>query len=73
MNESAESLYGRLESEAAAVKAPRDLSAVWDRLQRLEDARPEVRERVERFAAGKRVTLEALQALGERNREAAVP
>jgi hypothetical protein len=58
--------YEELELDAARGKTPRDLSAVWNRLQRLEDASTEVRERVERFAAGKHFTLEALQALDAR-------
>jgi hypothetical protein len=62
------SAYERLEAEAAARKQPRDLSAVWARLTRLEDASSELRERVERFAESKRLTLEALSALGARVR-----
>lgn len=60
------SAYERLEAEASKAKAPRDLSAAWERLQPLAQASPELRERVRRFAEGKRVTLEALEALGAR-------
>lgn len=58
--------YGRLEREANAPRRARDLSAAWERATPLAGLGPELRARVERFAESKRITLEALEALGTR-------
>jgi hypothetical protein len=60
------SSYDRLQREQAKPRKVRDWSQVWDALSPLAGAPAEVRERVERFAAAKRLTLAALEALGAR-------
>lgn len=59
--------YRRLEAEQEKP-APqlRDHSAAWEKLQPLAKLNGTLRERVESFAASKRITLEALEALDTR-------
>ena len=58
--------YGRLAEETSRPKQARDLTAAWDRLIPLADATPAQLERVERFAADKGVSVDALRALDTR-------
>ena len=58
--------YEQIAEQLERRGAPRDLAGVWEELTPLEDAAPEVRARVERFAETKRLTLEALEAIGTR-------
>jgi hypothetical protein len=58
--------YKRLAGEAADRKAPRDLTATWERLMPLQQVSPELRSRVEGFCASKRIDVDALTALETR-------
>ena len=58
--------YERLEADGEKPSKAADHRAVWDGLTPLLFAEPVVRERVETFARSKRISLEALIALGTR-------
>lgn len=58
--------YRRLEREEEGPSELHDYSAAWDRLQPLAAVNGTLRERLEAFAASKRISLAALEALGTR-------
>src|SRR5687767_5021897 len=58
--------YDRLEADQEKRRTVRDHSAAWERLTPLADVNGIVRERVENFAREKRISVEALEAIGTR-------
>jgi hypothetical protein len=66
LEEERSAAYSRLAREQSREGLARDWSRAWDRLVPLAEASEEVRMRVEQFAAGKRISLAALDALGTR-------
>jgi len=58
--------YRRLEREQTRPAEIRDHSAAWERLQPVAATNGTLRERIEQFAATKRITLDALEELGTR-------